>query len=84
MPQGYRPGGETGRDGAKGEGRDREKAVRFALRLSRRRQASATDPTPRVHPMFRNRDRMVKVMVIVVSAAMVLALVLPFLALLGN
>jgi hypothetical protein len=34
--------------------------------------------------MFRNRDRMVKVMVIVVSAAMVLALVLPFLALLGN
>lgn len=39
---------------------------------------------PRVRPMFRNRDRMVKVMVIVVSAAMVLALVLPFLALLGN
>lgn len=34
--------------------------------------------------MFRNRDRMVKVIVIVVSAAMVLALVLPFLALLGN
>jgi hypothetical protein len=34
--------------------------------------------------MFRNRDRMVKVVVIVVSAAMVLALVLPFLALLGN
>ena len=34
--------------------------------------------------MFRNRERMVKVMVIVVSAAMVLALVLPFLALLGN
>ena len=34
--------------------------------------------------MFRNRDRMVKVMVIVVSAAMILALVLPFLALLRN
>jgi hypothetical protein len=34
--------------------------------------------------MFRNRDRMVKVLVIVVSAAMVLALVLPFLALLAN
>jgi hypothetical protein len=34
--------------------------------------------------MFRNRDRMVKVMVIIVSAAMVLALVLPFLSLFGN
>ena len=34
--------------------------------------------------MFRNRDRMVKVVVILVSAAMVLALVLPFLALLRN
>jgi hypothetical protein len=34
--------------------------------------------------MFRNRERMVKVMVIVVSTAMILALVLPFLSLLNN
>jgi hypothetical protein len=34
--------------------------------------------------MFRNRDRMVKVMVIIVSASMILALILPFLALLGR
>lgn len=40
---------------------------------------------PRVPPeMFRNRDRMVKVMVIIVSASMILALILPFLALLGR
>lgn len=55
----------------------------FARRALPAMPPSAT-PVPRVRRMFRNRDRMVKVVVIVVSAAMVLALVLPFLALLGN
>jgi hypothetical protein len=34
--------------------------------------------------MFQNRERMVKVMVIIVSVSMILALILPFLALLGR
>ena len=82
IAQGYRSGTESTADehgcdltGSRVSGACQRAAPRMAFVGGR---------GPRVRPMFRNRDRMVKVMVIVVSAAMVLALVLPFLALLGN